>query len=69
MAINERDLVRKSDPVYDEDLVNKRYVDSSPTVERKLKALIQKEILESNVGLEHLIIKKVGNQVWIRSKV
>lgn len=69
MAINEKELVRKSDPVYDEDLVNKRYVDSSPTVEKKIKDLIQKEILESNVGLEHLIIKRVGNQVWIRGKV
>ena len=69
MTINEKELVRKSDPVYDEDLVNKRYVDSSPTVEKKIKGLIQKEILESNVGLEHLIIKRVGNQVWIRGKV
>lgn len=69
MAINEKELVRKSDPVYDEDLVNKRYVDSSPNVEKKIKNLIQKEILASNVGLEHLIIKKVGNQVWIRSKI
>ena len=61
MAINEKELVRKSDPVYDEDLVNKRYVDSSPTVEKKIKDLIQKEILESNVGLEHLIIKSIYN--------